>query len=113
MKKIIRLTESELRSIIKRSVNKIIKEDILGNNFHEADEDHFDGNDLPFDLDGDYNSVMNNYEPFETQLDNEHDWGVEGEEQFDPTEYDPEAYMDYGWGANYSPSDNDLYARRA
>lgn len=94
MKKIIRLTESELKNIIERSVKQIIREDVLGNNFHEADDD------LPFGEDDDFSPLFNNYEPFKSQQmnNNEHDWGVEGEEQFDPTEYDPEAYMDYGWG---------------
>lgn len=82
MKKIIRLTESELKTIIRNSVNKIIKEDVLGNDWRENEED----------------SVMNNYEPFETQKDtpfngmvNDHDWSVKGEEEEnggDPTHYD-------------------------
>ena len=82
MKKIIRLTESELKTIIRNSVNKIIKEDVLGNDWRENEED----------------GVMNNYEPFETQQDtpfngmvNDHDWSVKGEEEEnggDPTHYD-------------------------
>lgn len=82
MKKIIRLTESELKTIIRNSVNKIIKEDVLGNDWRENEED----------------SIMNNYEPFETQQDtpfngmtNDHDWSVKGEETEnggDPTHYD-------------------------
>lgn len=97
MKKIIRLTESDLHRIIKNSVQRILKEDVLGNDFMQKD-----GNEL---------DVRNNYESFEDQFEglpfgpdddfsplfgNEHDWGVEGEEQFDPTEYDPEAFnLDY------------------
>lgn len=73
MKKIIRLTESDLHNIISNSVKRILKEDVLGDNWHETKND-----------------VMNNYEPFESQkesYENEHDWGVEGEEPFDPTYY--------------------------
>lgn len=82
MKKIIRLTESELHRIIENSVKKILKEDVLGNDWREDEED----------------SVMNNYEQFETQQDtpfngmvNDHDWSVKGEEEEnggDPTHYD-------------------------
>ena len=82
MKKIIRLTESELKTIIRNSVNKILREDVLGNDWRENEED----------------GVMNNYEPFETQQDtpfngmtNDHDWSVKGEEEEnggDPTHYD-------------------------
>ena len=113
MKKIVRLTESELKNIIERSVNKIIKEDVLGNNWHEKNntqnkkvlnnyesfEDQYDG--LPFGLDDDNGSFFKN----------EHDWGVEGEEGFDPTEYDPDAYIDtdFTFDKNFPTSDNDLY----
>ena len=75
MKKVIRLTESELKTIIRNSVNKILREDVLGNDWRENEED----------------SVMNNYEPFETQQEdmaNEHNWGIKGEENLDPTHYD-------------------------
>ena len=71
MKKIIRLTESELRNIVARSVKRIIREDVLGDNWHEAEE----------------NEVMNNYEPFESQED--HNWGGVGDEEIDPTYYEP------------------------
>lgn len=88
MKKIFRITESELKGIIKESVERVLNEDVLGDNWHENDE------------------VYNNYEPFEDQEEefkNGHNWGVQGEENIDPTEYDdydpiadgPEAYMDY------------------
>lgn len=81
MKKIIRLTESELKTIIRSSVNKIIREDVLGDDWRENEED-----------------VMNSYEPFKSQQDtpfngmtNDHDWSVKGEEEEnggDPTHYD-------------------------
>lgn len=121
MKRIIRLTESDLHRIIRNSVSRILKEDVLGNDWRQGDD----------------NSVMNNYEPFEDQIDryeaenefrNQHDWGAEGEEQFDPTHYnqdsnvlgwnddeaegyeeDPDWYRDDVSPINDSPSDGDLY----
>lgn len=79
MKKIYRLTETDLRNIITHSVNKLLHEDVLGNNWNSvdafADEVADDNSD----------EVYNNYEPFE----NQHDWGVQGERPTDPTEYDP------------------------
>ena len=120
MKKIIRLTESDLHRIIERSVNKILKEGVLGNDWRQDEDD-----------------VLNNYEPFEDQIDryeaeaefrNQHDWGAQGEEDIDPTHYDqhsdvigwnddePEGYEeDPDWyrddvnPINDSPSDGDLY----
>ena len=63
MKTIIRLTESDLRNIVKQSVDRILRND--------------------------EESVMNNYEPFEKQQDDkEHNWGIKGEEGLDPTHYD-------------------------
>jgi len=69
MKKVIRLTESELKSIIKNSVNRILREDVLGNDWREND------------------NVLNNYEPFEGEersnpfdgMVNDHDFGITGE----------------------------------
>jgi len=73
MKKIIRLTEQDLHNIIKASVNRILREDVLGNDWREKEED----------------SVMNNYEPFESQMDTQdHNWSGQGEDEFDPTHYD-------------------------
>lgn len=99
MKKIFRITESELKGIIKESVERVLREDVLGDNWHENDD------------------VYNNYEPFEDQEEesrDNHDWGVQGEENIDPTQYDdydptaddPEAYMDYD---DHDPTDNELY----
>lgn len=99
MKKIFRITESELKGIIKESVERVLRENVLGDNWHENDD------------------VYNNYEPFEDQEEesrNNHDWGVQGEENIDPTEYDdydpiaedPEAYMDYD---GHDQTDNELY----
>jgi len=120
MKKIIRLTESDLHRIIEKSVNKILREGVLGNDWRQNEDD-----------------VLNNYEPFEDQIDryeaenefrNQHDWGAQGEEDIDPTHYDqhsdvigwnddePEGYEeDPDWyrddvnPINDSPSDGDLY----
>lgn len=120
MKKIIRLTESDLHRIIERSVSKILREGVLGNDWRQDEDD-----------------VLNNYEPFEDQIDryeaetefrNQHDWGAQGEEDIDPTHYDqhsdvigwnddePEGYEeDPDWyrddvnPINDSPSDGDLY----
>lgn len=120
MKKIIRLTESDLHKIIEKSVSKILREGVLGNDWRQNEDD-----------------VLNNYEPFEDQIDryeaenefrNQHDWGAQGEEDIDPTYYDqhsdvigwnddePEGYEeDPDWyrddvnPINDSPSDGDLY----
>lgn len=120
MKKIIRLAESDLHRIIERSVSKILREGVLGNDWRQ-DEDE----------------VLNNYEPFEDQIDrydaetefrNKYDWGAQGEKDVDPTHYDqhsdvigwnddePEGYEeDPDWyrddvnPINDNPSDGDLY----
>jgi hypothetical protein len=74
MKKIIRLTESDLHRIVKESVERILREDVLGNDWREKEDN---------------NEVMNNYEAFEAQQDEkDNNWGVKGEEQFDPTHWD-------------------------
>lgn len=120
MKKIIRLTESDLHRIIERSVSKILREGVLGNDWRQDEDD-----------------VLNNYEPFEDQIDryeaeaefrNQHDWGAQGEEDIDTTHYDqhndvigwnddeaegyeedPDWYRDDVNPINDSPSDGDLY----
>ena len=79
MVKVIRLTEQDLSKMIKKSLANIMNEDVLGDNWQEREED----------------DVLNNYEPFEDQevddLDS-HDWGVSGEDNIDPTEYDSDYY---------------------
>ena len=106
MKKIIRLTESDLHNIIAKSVKKILREDVLGNNWHEVDnnkvlnnyeafEDEFDG--LPFGKDDDFSPIMK-----------DHDWFSVGEEPTDPTEYDPDYYRDDVLGWNEEPGDGQL-----
>lgn len=56
-----------------------MNEDVLGDNWREREDD----------------DVLNNYEPFEDQegddLDS-HDWGVSGDGDIDPTEYDSDDY---------------------
>ena len=88
MKKIIRLTESDLHRIIERSVSKILREGVLGNDWRQDEDD-----------------VLNNYEPFEDQINryeaetefrNQHDWGAQGEEDIDPTHYDQHSDV-IGW----------------
>jgi hypothetical protein len=81
MKKIIRLTESELHRIIKESVKRIIKEDVLGNNWNTTEVGSNDN----------ITSISNNYEPFDDQKVGEgnNDWSVSGEENIDPTQYNP------------------------
>lgn len=74
MKKIIRLTESELMNIVKSSVRKALREDVLGNNWHESDEELED-------------KQNNNYQAFDSQVDDDHDWGIKGEQGLDPTDY--------------------------
>ena len=105
MRRIIRLTESDLKKIVMESARRILNEDVLGNDWREN----------PENLEG----VLNNYEPFEDQIDryeaenefrNQHDWGTQGEEEFDPTFYeDPDQYRDDVMQLNDSPSDGDLY----
>ena len=120
MRKIIRLAESDLHRIIERSVSKILREGVLGNDWRQNECD-----------------VLNNYEPFEDQIDrydaetefrNKYDWGAQGEKDVDPTHYDqhsdvigwnddePEGYEeDPDWyrddvnPINDNPSDGDLY----
>lgn len=74
MKKIIRLTESDLRNIVLETYKRIIREDVLGNDWNVVDR-----------------KVNNNYEPFDDQKieDGENDWGTSGEIQIDPTQYNP------------------------
>jgi hypothetical protein len=76
MKKIIRMTESDLHNLVARTVKRIIREDVLGNDWREND------------------NVLNNYEAFDDQkttpfngMSNDHDWSVKGEDG-DPTHYD-------------------------
>jgi hypothetical protein len=102
-KKLIRMTEGDLRNMVRNAVNRILEtkadlnEDVLGDHFRENDDD-----------------VMNNYEPFKHDASDEvhmdgygdHDWSTVGEEGFDETEYDPDAFIDYD---AHDPSDNELY----
>lgn len=80
--KIIRLTEEDLGNMIKASLRGAMNEDVLGDNWHE--------NDYTEDSD-----VMNNYEPFEDQIDSNHDWGVSGESNIDPTNYDADEPIEF------------------
>ena len=92
MVKVIRLTEQDLSKMIKKSLANIMNEDVLGDNWQEREDD----------------DVLNNYEPFEDQegddLDS-HDWGVSGEDNIDPTEYDSDDYDQDEFG--YDEYDDD------
>ena len=80
MEKVIRLTEQDLSNMVKKSLANIMNEDVLGDNWREREDD----------------DVLNNYEPFEDQEEDDdlysHDWGVSGEDNIDPTEYDSDDY---------------------
>ena len=66
------MTESDLRRIITTSVQQIMNEDVLGNDWNVNDE----------------NEINNNYEPFEDQEDDEsHDFGIVGDNGIDNTVY--------------------------
>ena len=80
--KIIRLTEEDLGNMIKASLRGAVNEDVLGDNWHEND-------------DTDDSDVMNNYEPFEDQIDSNHNWGVSGESNIDPTNYDVDEPIEF------------------
>lgn len=77
--KIIRLTEEDLGNMIKASLRSAVNEDVLGDNWHENED----------------SDVMNNYEPFEDQIDSNHDWGVSGESNIDPTNYDADEPIEF------------------
>jgi len=102
VKKIIRLTESDLHRIIKRSVSKILREGVLGNDWRQNEDD-----------------ALNNYEPFEDQIDryeaetefrNQHSdalgWNDDEAEGY---EEDPDWHRDDVSGWNGDISDGDLY----
>jgi len=78
MKKLIRLTESDLHRIVRESVKRILREDVLGNDWNIANV--CNNNNIT--------NVSNNYEAFEDQKD-EHNWSTSGEENIDPTQYNP------------------------
>ena len=79
MNKIIRLTESDLHRIVKETVKRVIKEDVLGNDWNATE---IGTNDNVTD-------VSNNYEPFDDQKLNDNNWSASGEENIDPTQYNP------------------------
>lgn len=80
MNKIIRLTESDLHRIVKETVKRVIKEDVLGNDWNATE---IGTNDNVTD-------VSNNYEPFDDQkLNDDNNWSTSGEENIDPTQYNP------------------------
>ena len=83
--KIIRLTEEDLGNMIKASLRGAVNEDVLGNNWHEND-----------DSDGtEYSDVMHDDETYGDQIDSNHDWGVSGESNIDPTNYDADEPIEF------------------
>lgn len=70
MKKLIRLTESELKSIIGDTVQSLLGEDVLGDDWMQREED---------------DNVMNNYEPFQSQKQNN---AILDDDDFSDDEYD-------------------------
>ena len=97
MEKVIRLTEQDLSNMVKKSLANIMNEDVLGDNWREREDD----------------DVLNNYEPFEDQEEDDdlysHDWGVSGEDNIDPTEYDSDDYDqdEYDDDDNFDSEDYD------
>ena len=79
MIQVIRLTESDLHRIVKETVKRVIKEDVLGNDWNATE---IGTNDNVTD-------VSNNYEPFDDQKLNDNNWSTSGEENIDPTQYNP------------------------
>lgn len=73
MKRIIRLTESELKALVMKSTLNVLKEDVLGDHFTQVEG--YDNTD-----------VNNNYEVFDDEDD--HDVSIQGDTSFDPTYYD-------------------------
>lgn len=71
MKKLIRLTESELKSIIGDTVQSLLGEDVLGDDWMQREED---------------DNVMNNYEPFQSQKQN--NAILDDDNDFSDDEYD-------------------------
>lgn len=72
------LTESDIHEFVNRVARRLVREDVLGNNWHETDGEEIDLDD-----------VANNYEPFDDQLktgDNFHDQSIVGD-RMDPTYY--------------------------
>lgn len=72
MKKLIRLTESELKSIIGDTVQSLLGEDVLGDDWMQREEN---------------DNVMNNYEPFQSQKQNNAIWD-DDDDEFSDDEYD-------------------------
>ena len=95
MEKVIRLTEQDLSNMVKKSLANIMNEDVLGDNWREREDD----------------DVLNNYEPFEDQegddLDS-HDWGVSGDGDIDPTEYDSDDYDQDEYDSEEYDDDDDF-----
>ena len=78
----------------RRLMNSFINEDVLGNDWREVEE-----------------PIENRIDRDEAELEfiNQHDWGVQGEENIDPTFYEEEDPSDYKDDIIHYPNDNELY----
>ena len=81
MKLVFRMAESEFRQFISNSANRILHEDVLGDDWRQKEEEEI----------ADNNAINNNYEPFDN-----HDWSTVGEKENDPTVYDPNVRYQLG-----------------
>ena len=104
MRKIIRLTESDIRNMVRSSLKRILKEDVLGNDFN-----------VNQDVDNSNDNEYNNYEFLKSQEDyrkedefRNFDWSTQGE-NLDPTQYDPiEENPEYYWPEDSELSDGQI-----
>ena len=90
-KKILRFTMNDLNEAVKGVLRDVLNEDVLGNDWNVSDEEEEE-------------RVLNNYEPFEDQLedgsDDEHGWTTVKEPTVDNTVYESKEgkYMKQGNG---------------
>ena len=99
MRKIIRLTESDIRNMVRSSLKRILKEDVLGNDWN-VNQDVENSNDNEY----------NNYEFLKSQEDyKKEDWSTQGEKLSDPSQYDPiEENPEYYWPEDSELSDGQI-----
>ena len=113
MRKIIRLTESDIRNMVRSSLKRILKEDVLGNDFN-VNQDVENSNDNEY----------NNYEFLKSQEDYKkedefrnnfkedefrNNWSTQGEKLSDPSQYDPiEENPEYYWPEDSELSDGQI-----
>lgn len=71
-----RISSNKIHNVLMESIRNVIGEDVLGDNWTEAQPN----DDSEFD-------VGDNYDPFEDQKE-DHDWSIKGENELDPTVYE-------------------------